>query len=349
MKISRRSFSSGLIAAAALVDAVPARAAGAPDAVSVGAVNSISDAPFLIADKKGFFTEQNIKVDFTTFASAALMVQPLASGQLDVGGGAPSAGLYNALVRGLGLKIVADRGTATKGYGYSPFLVRKELVTSGKYKTVKDLKGMKFAEPAKGTTIMAELDAMLTKNGMKYDDVEHVFLAFPDQVAALKTGAIDATMVLEPWATLAERDGYAKRIAGDDEFYPNQELAVVLYADTFAEKKPDVAKRFMIAYVKALHFYNDALKDGRMAGKNATEVIDILSDVQKIKDPSVLREMTPAGIDPNGRVNVKSLEQDYAVYKKLGVLTGDYEVAKAVDMRWVDMANKALGKYKPAR
>ncbi len=332
-----------------LAPALPALAAGTPDTVTVGAVNSVSDAPFLIADKKGFFAEQGIKVEFTTFASAALMVQPLASGQLDVGGGAPSAGLYNALSRGLGLKIVADRGSDTPGYGYAPFLVRKDLVTSGKYKSPKDLKGMKFAEPAEGTTIMPTVDALLTKAGLKYDDVDHVLIAFPDQVAALRTGAIDATVVLEPWATLAEREGYAKRIEGDDAFYPNQQLAVVFYADSFAQKRPDVARRFMIAYVKALRYYADSLKGGKMAGKNAKDVIAILTEVQKIKDPTVLSEMTTAGIDPSGHVNMKSLEHDYTVYKRLGVLKGDYDVQKAVDMQWVDNADKTLGKYKPAR
>jgi NitT/TauT family transport system substrate-binding protein len=333
-------------AAGILVTLGAASAASAADTVQVGAVNSVSDAPFLIADKKGFFAEQGIKVEFTTFASAALMVQPLASGQLDVGGGAPSAGLYNALSRGLGLHVVADRGRDTPGYGYAPLLVRQDLITSGKFKTLKDLKGMKMAEPAKGTTIMPAVDALMTKAGLKYDDVEHVFIAFPDQVAALRTGAIDATVTLEPWGTLAQREGYAKIIAGDDEFYPNQELAVVLYADDFAKKRPDVARRFMIAYVKAVRFYNDALKNGKMAGTTANDVVSILEEVQKAK-PEILRAMTPAGIDPNGRVNVQSLENDYKVYKRLGVLTGgDYDVSKAVDMSYVDAAVKALGPYK---
>jgi len=39
-----------------------------------------------------------------------------------------------------------DRST---GYGFNVLIVRKDLVTSGRYKTLADLKGMKFAEPVR--------------------------------------------------------------------------------------------------------------------------------------------------------------------------------------------------------
>jgi NitT/TauT family transport system substrate-binding protein len=46
------------------------------------------------------------------------MIAPLGTGELDVGGGTVSAGFYNAVGRGIGMKIVADqasikRATAT--------------------------------------------------------------------------------------------------------------------------------------------------------------------------------------------------------------------------------------------
>ena len=66
---------------------------------------------------------------FTTlpFASAAKMVVPLGTGDLDVGGGTVAAGLYNAVARGINIKIVADKGSIAQGYEYSTLLVRKDL------------------------------------------------------------------------------------------------------------------------------------------------------------------------------------------------------------------------------
>lgn len=320
-------------------------ASPAPDIVNVGFVNSVSDAPFLIAERKGYFRDAGIKVNFVPFNSGALMVAPLGAGQLDVGGGAPSAGLYNALASGIKIKIVADRGSDAPGYGFNPLVVRKDLVTSGRYKKVADLRGLKIAEPAKGSTIAPAVTKLLEKNGLQYSDVEHVYIGFPDQVAALKNGSIDATVTIEPWATQIVRDGTGVRIEGNDAFYPDQQLAVVLYGNDFSEKRADAARRFMIAYVRGLRYYCDALKDGHLAGPTSADVIAILSDALKV-EPSILREMSPSSMNPDGHVNVKSLRADYDVYKKLGLITEDTSVANAVDMSFVDAAGRSLGRYK---
>src|SRR5208282_1999206 len=111
-----------------------ARAAKAQSAVkvTVGTTNSNSDAPFFIAEAKGYFRDQGLDVELLPFDSAAKMVAPLGTGQLDVAAGAPSAGLYNAADRGIDVRIVADKGSDPKGYGYLPLMVRKTLIDSGR-------------------------------------------------------------------------------------------------------------------------------------------------------------------------------------------------------------------------
>lgn len=327
--------------------AVPANSQNL-DTVSVGAVSSASDAAFMIADRKGFFRDAGISVKFITFDSANDMIAPLGTGQLDAGGGGVSAALYNAFARGVQIKIVADRSTDTPGYGYNVFVVRKDLINSGRYKTVADLRGMKFAEASKGNPSLPLVERILAKGGLKYDDVEHVYLSYPNQLVALENGGIDATCLLEPWATQAVKLGVATRIAGDDAYYPNQQIAVLLYGNSFIEKRPDVAKRFMVAYLRAVRYYAGALKDGHISGQNAGEVIGILSDALKVKDASIFRQMTASGINPTGRVNLKSLESDYGIFKQHGLLTSEVAVPKTVDTTFVDYANAVLGAYKPA-
>lgn len=330
------------IAGAFAASALPAGAQSL-DTVTVGAVNSVADTPFLIADRKGFFKDVGIDVKFQTFDSGAGMIAPIGTGQIDVAGGAPAAGLYNAIARGINMKIVADRASDPPGYGFNVFLVRKDLVTSGRYKTLSDLKGMKFAEPAKGSTSLATTERLLQKGGLKYDDVEHVFLGFPEQVVALQNGSIDATCLLEPWATQAVKLGLATRINGDDTWYPNQQMAVVLYSVDFATKRQDAANRFMVAYVRALRYYNDALAGGHIAGKNAADIIAILAAVTKL-DPQTLREMTAAGVNRTGHVNVDSLKADIATFKAHKFIEVDPPLETVIDMKFVDAANKTLGR-----
>lgn len=338
-----------LACGAALLIPVAARAQATPDVVSVGYVNSVADTPFLIADAKGYFKDVGITVKFQTFPSGAAMIASAGTGELDAGGGAPAAGLYNAVAHGIGIKIVADRATDAPGYGFNVLLVRKQLVANGRYKNLSDLKGMKFAEPGKGSTSLATTERLLKKAGLKYDDVEHVFLGFPEQVAAMTNGSIDATCVLEPWATQLVKAGIAERIAGDDTWYPNQQLAVLFYGNSFIQKRPDVAKRFMVAYVRALRYYHDALANGHIAGPNSADVLGILSTRIKVDDPNIFREIVASSVDPTGHVNVKSLSDDYATFKQYGLVEGDVQLDKIIDMSYVDAANAALGPYRPKK
>jgi ABC-type amino acid transport substrate-binding protein len=197
-----------------------AGAARAADTVTVGAAATTSDAPIYIADKKGFFKEQGIDVKVTDFRSAADMVAPLGAGQLDAGAGSASAGLYNAVARGIKIKIVADKASSPPGYGATKILVRKDHVESGRYKEAKDLKGMKFAMNAPGVSNTATLNALLKSVGLQYSDVETVEMPFPDHVAALKNKSVDASASVEPGPTIAIRNGFAVLLKGDDEIDP---------------------------------------------------------------------------------------------------------------------------------
>lgn len=317
----------------------------AVDVVTVGAASTTSDAPIYIADHKGYFRAEGLEVKVTNFRSAADMVAPLGTGQLDAGAGSASAGLYNAVLAGIRIKIVADKASSAPGYGATKILVRKDLVESGRYKTPRDFKGMKFAMNAPGVSNTATLNALLKSAGLKYSDVETVNLPFPDHVVALQNKAVDASASVESAPTIAIRNGFAVLVKADDEIIPDHQIAVLLYSEAFA-KKPDTARRFMRAYIHAVRFYNGALRNGRMTGPNANEVIAILVESTPVKDPAIYKAITPTGMNPDGRVNVQSLADDLAFYKEQGLITGDVKIDALVDHSFVDTVVKELGPYR---
>jgi NitT/TauT family transport system substrate-binding protein len=67
-------------------------------------------------------------------------------------------------------------------------------------------------------------------------------------------------------------------------FYPNQQAAVVCYGAQFVTKLAEAGRGFMKAYLQGVRDYNDALKDGRIAGPNAEEVIDAIARYSVTKD-----------------------------------------------------------------
>src|SRR4029079_5334952 len=78
--------------------------------VKIGVVNLSTDVAFYIAENRRYFKAEGLNADFSYFDSGAKMIVPLGTGALDTGGGATSAGFYNAVDRGIELRTVADKG-----------------------------------------------------------------------------------------------------------------------------------------------------------------------------------------------------------------------------------------------
>ncbi len=339
----KNSLKAMLLAGAALV---AAQAAHAADKVSIAVVNASSDAGLFIADAKGYYKAEGIEAEFVSFDTGAKMVAPLGAGQLDIGGGAASAGLYNAVDRGIKIKIVADKAHNVKGAGFQAFMVRKDLIESGKVKSFADLKGMKVAITGAGGSDASVLNEAMKNGGLTYNDVEKVYLGFPQHAVAFQNSAIAASISTEPTVSKIVEMGAAVRFKGNDEFYPNAQTATILMSGDFAEKRPEVAKRFMKAYLRAVRDFNASIVNGRIAGPGADEVVKILAKYSVIKDEATLRTMIVHGTDPDGKLNVESLKKDLAFFKEQGDVTGKVTVDQVLDESFIQAAVKELGPAK---
>jgi len=249
--------------------------------------------------------------------------------------------MYNAIAQDIPIKIVSDKGTVTPGHGYLALIVRKDHVDSGRYKTFKDLKGMKLAVTAKGVSQQIVIEKYLHKAGLTMKDVKLVTLAYSDMNIALANKSIDATVQIEPFVAVAVKNDFAVRVAGDDEVYPNQQSAVIYYSPVFMNKYPKQAQGFMNAYVRGLRDYNDAFEKGN--GKE--DIIRILTLSTRIKDASVYQAVTPVGLSPDGLVNVQSLKADAQWYFQQGYLKAVPDIDTIVDLSYAHNAVKKLGRY----
>jgi NitT/TauT family transport system substrate-binding protein len=320
-----------------------------PATVKVASAGIASDIGFYIAHKKGYFRAEGLDVSLTTLANSPQMIGPLGMGQLDVGAGTVAASLYNAVAQNVAIRAVADKGSMRPGYGFSGLLVRKDLIDSGRFKSFKDLKGLKIAVGTFGSANSSAVNEALKRGGLTWDDASMVALTFPQHLAAYANKAIDASMTNEPTASEAVKEGLAVRFAANDEIYPDQQTAVVLYSEAFSHQRPQVAAKFMRAYIKGVREYNDALKGGKIAGPNADEVIAILAEYTFIKDPKVHREITPAAIDPDGRMSQRGLANDLQFFKERKLIQDPaITVERIIDTSFAAAAVKELGPYKPA-
>jgi NitT/TauT family transport system substrate-binding protein len=319
-------------------------AAQAADKVAVGTGGSASDAPFYIAYDKGFFRDEGLDVDLIVLDSGAKVIAPLGTGELDVGSGALSVGFWNALVRGIKFRIVADRGHAEPGYLYQTVFMRKDLIESGQFKSLKDLKGMRMGFAAQGVTSLSLLNEAAKFARIKFEDVIPVYLSFPQQIAALQNKALDGSLLIEPQATIAANAGYGVRFMDTNEFYPHQQISVIFYSEKFATERKDVAQKFMRAWLRGVRTYNDALKDGKIAGAAVDEVVSTMAKSFNM-NPMLVRDMYSQAVDVAGAVNAAGIQKDLDFFIKQGWLTGQIRANDVIDISFAQKASAELGPY----
>lgn len=345
MNVMTRRAVLGAIPALGVAGSMRSAGAQSADSVNIGRVVGVTEAPFYIGEHKGFFRDVGININWTTFNQSQAMLAPLAAGQLDGLGSSVGAGIYNAIGNGVPIKIVGDRGIDYAPYGAAPIIVRTELIKSGRFKSFKDLKGLKVVEPSRGGANTPVIYRALQKGGLTYGDIDHAFLGFSDQVAAMHNGIIDVTCMIEPFASVVLRDGSGTKFAADTDVYPNHQISTLMYSSQFMQRRPDVARRFFVGYLRAIRYYHDALKDGKLAGPTAEDVIAILQAEIKLPDPTIWRSIVPNAVQTDGRVNEASLQFDYHVFNELGLILKPVSVHDSIDYQFADYANHVLGPY----
>jgi NitT/TauT family transport system substrate-binding protein len=317
-----------------------ASTAVAQEKIKVGTTASTADAGVFIAFEKGYFREQNLDVAVVPFTSGVTMFSAIATGQVDVGRSAQSAGLFNSFARGIEVKLVADGSRLSKGGGYLAIALRKDLAAT--VRGAADFKGRTVAIAGPGGTSEIVLDRYMRSGGLTLNDVKRVSIPVPDQLAAMSNGNIDAAIALEPSMTAMVENNFAIRFKGGDDIYPDMQAALLAYSPDFS-RKTDAAQRFMNAYVKGLRDYNDAF----FHKKGLDEVIMILIKHTAIKNPDVYRKIVPAGLHPDGDLNVQGLKDDLQWYMDHGLVKTKVDVHKFVDLSFVNNAVKKIGAYKP--
>ena len=135
------------------------------------------------------------KVVWTEFPSGPPLLEALNVGAIDFGNTGEAPPIF-AQAAGAPIQYVAYEPPAPKG---EAILVPKD----SPLKSVADLKGKKVALN-KGSNVHYLLVKALEKAGVKYSEIEPVFLAPADARAAFERGAVDAWVIWDPFQAAAE-------------------------------------------------------------------------------------------------------------------------------------------------
>jgi ABC-type nitrate/sulfonate/bicarbonate transport system substrate-binding protein len=325
-----------------------ASAPASPATVRVGSQQLTGNAGIYIAQDKGYFTEQGLDVQYVDVGLTTQMIPPLAAGQVDAVAVGLLSGTFNAIARGIGIRVVADSGMVspdpTNGFSAAfAFTTSKEMIDSGRIRDFADLKDKVCGTTAGGggSTPDIVLDKALSNVGLTLDDIDRRGMTFADLPQAVANKSVDFALGVEPFIALGEAQNIWVRWKSPTEIYPGAQIAALLYGPTMSEAGKDVGNRFMVAYTRGLRDYYEAFGPAR---KGRPEIVSILVNNTAVKQPALYDQMAWNYLNPNCSVNLKTLPADLEWYVAKG-LTPPLDVNQVVDNSYCEYAVQQLGAY----
>ncbi|NBW49015.1 MAG: sulfonate ABC transporter substrate-binding protein [Betaproteobacteria bacterium] len=145
-----------------------------------------------------------VKVTWVEFNAGPVQLEALNVGAIDFGDVGEAPPIF---AQANGTPLVYAGATQPR-----PKLEALLIPQGSPIKTVADLKGKRVAFN-KGSNVQYFLAKLLEKNGLKYTDVQTIFLSPPDARAAFEKGAIDAWLIWDPFLAAAQKQLNAQILA----------------------------------------------------------------------------------------------------------------------------------------
>lgn len=315
-------------------------AAGAPEkkkvVVAVGGQSQFIYLPLTLAQQLGYFKDEGLEVDIQSLRGGGEAAKALIGGSADV-----VTGFYDHTIqtqpKGEHLVMVClyDR------FPGLVLLVSKRA--AGQIQSVRDLKGKKIGVTAVGSSTHFMVGYLLSRNGLKLDDVTIVQAGTGGTFAAALKNSIDAGVTVDPTATNLIESGEAVVLAdtrteqGTKTVYGGTYPAGGNYTTKeFIDKNPNTVQHLVNASVRALRWIQTHTPE-QIADKMPSEFYG----GNKALYVSSLTKTMPL-FSADGRVPAdgpETVKKVLAAFDK-DVATAKIDLKATYDMRFVQNAPK---------
>ncbi len=320
-----------VLAGAAALLSLQAQAA---EKVTAGSLTFVSSAPLFIAQEKGYFAAEGLDVEIKFFGSAQPIAVAIASGDVDFGLTAFTAGLFNLAGKGA-LKIVAAQLQEVKGFEGSHILVSNKAYAEG-VTSVDKLKGRSFALSQVGSSFHYMIGQLGEKVGFKLSDMELKPLqSVGNMLAALKSGQVDSMIIVPQYARALVNAGEAKSIGQIADYAPYQVGGLFASTRNVETRRPMVEK-FIRAYQKGIADYRAAFVTGEEGREQV--LASVHKYVFKDEDAKAAYPKILSGvmyIEEDGRMDAADIYRQVDWYRGLGYVDAGVKAETFVDVSFV--------------
>jgi NitT/TauT family transport system substrate-binding protein len=298
----------------------------------VGVLRLSSSAPVFIAQDKGYFRDAGLDIDLKFFDAAQPIAVATASGDVDFGITAFTAGLYNLAGKGT-LKVIGGMSREKAGFPLIGYFASNNAYAAG-LKTPKDLAGKRIAVTQVGSSFHYSLGLLADKYGFKLGDIKVLPMqSLSNAAAALKGETVDAALLPVSTARKLMDDNGAKLLGWVGDETPWQLGAVFASPKALANKA--LVTRLLGALERADREYHDVIlagvTDGKVAINDTTKpLLEIIAKYTNLPVEQVVGNC--AYIDPDGKLDVKNVDNQISWLQQQGFVdkgfTADAIIAK---------------------
>lgn len=280
--------------------------------IVVGSLPIIDTAPLYIGIEQGFFEEENLEVETQEASGGAALLPAVVSGDYQFGF-SEVASLLIASDKGLPIRIVAagvaTNGNPEPGMAYNEVLVAPDSSIAG----IEELEGKRVA-----TNSLTNINYVLVRDaidaaGGDSSQVQFVEIPFPDQVNALISGQVDATVTPEPFHTIGLNQGAKPIFSTYDGAVDDMTVSAWFTNSQYAAENPEVVAAFQRAIKKSLQY----------AADNPDAVRQILLSYTQIS-PEIIDQLVLPGWP--AALNRTSLEYVLKASERYGLVEGDVDL-----------------------
>jgi NitT/TauT family transport system substrate-binding protein len=287
---------------------------GQQDRVRVQDTAGVPSAFLAYGVEQGFFEKRGLDVQVTPSQGGATVVPAVVAGDTDIAG----SNLVSVLLaqgKDIPVKIVAP-GTfvrETRSQDFSAILAAGD----GNIRSPQDLEGKTLAVNTLKNVAELAAKASLAKQGVDVSKIELAEVDFPDMNGALTQGRVDAAFQIEPFVSLAVKEGHRVIDRPYVGTKPGLQIGCYFTSEQYLSENEDVVERF-----------SEGVADTATAiGNDPAGFRKFLPEASEIPPPAAQKAVLPAWKAENDQA---SLELTAELMERYGVVDEKPDTSDAV-------------------
>ena len=243
--------------------------AGEPVTLTVGLIPIADVAPLYLGMNQGFFEEENLTIETQFAEGGAAIVPSVISGDYQIGF-SNTTSLIIAATQNVPVQIVSQGvlGGSTTDEAWDAVMVAKD----SPIRSPQDLEGKRIAVNTLQNIGPVTINTVLDEEGADYSTVEYVEVPFPEMIAALGSGDVDAVFVVEPFVSQGKAEGARTILYPYEQTAPELTVATYFASRQYIEQNGDVVDRFVRAMSKSLEYAQENPDEARDVVPEYTEI-----------------------------------------------------------------------------